>query len=60
MDKDKILDVMRNYTFYTSGKFSSKIVASYHQYYGVTSTIGQVDKAMSDDKREGIGKGGIF
>lgn len=60
LKKERIIDVIKNFTFFTSGKFSNKIIASYHQYYGVKSSIIETNKEMSNKERKKIGKGGIF
>lgn len=60
LDKEKILDVIMNFTFFTSSKFPSKIISSYHQYYGVKYALGQVNSEMSRVDKNFSGKGGIF
>ena len=34
-DKETLLNLIQNYTLYTDETNTSKIVAGYHQYYGV-------------------------
>lgn len=55
-NKKNLLQLMKDFSFYTDGDNSVKIVAGYHQFLGVLETKEKVLEAM-DNK---TGKGGIF
>lgn len=55
-DKNTILSLMKDFSFYTKGDDSVKIVAGYHQYLGTLKAKDAIIRAM-DNK---TGKGGIF
>ncbi len=57
---EKAYDVMKNFTFYTSENSPSKIISSYHQYYGVRTAIDSATSVMTDSRNEENGKAGIF
>jgi len=54
--KKTLLDLFKNYSFFTNEKNSSKIIAAYHQYYGVKDSL----KSINDAILNKTGKGGIF
>ncbi len=51
-----ILELLKNFSFYTSGDNPSKIIAGYHQFLGVKEASDKVVEAMNN----GTGKAGIF
>ncbi len=55
-DKDTLLKVLKDFSFYTTGDHQAKIVAGYHQVIGVTEATKKVIEAMDN----GTGKAGIF
>jgi type I restriction enzyme, R subunit len=52
LDKERFLDIVQEYTFFASGK--AKIIAGYHQYFGMKKAIKSVIKAIDKDKRGGV------
>lgn len=53
------LKLLKHYTFFTENKHLEKVIAAYHQYYGVEATKASVIiKIQKQDK--GVKKGGIF
>ncbi len=54
-----LIDVIKNFTFYTNTKIDTKIVASYHQYYGVRKATDRSIMEIISEKEEN-GKAGIF
>ncbi len=56
----KILKLVNDFTFFTDQKTPVKIIASYHQYYGVLSAIESTLHEIVDKNRKGNGKAGIF
>lgn len=55
-NKKILLDLLKNFTFFTEEKSSKKIIAAYHQYYGVKDSLKSITEAI-DNKTK---KGGIF
>lgn len=60
-----ILDILKNYVYFTDEKETKKIIASYHQYFGVKKALGIVSDSiynnLHDKSKTGKGKrGGIF
>lgn len=55
LKEEVFIDVMKNYSFYKEANPAIKIIAGYHQYYGVKGMIESVLNAMETDK-----KGGLF
>lgn len=54
--KDRFLDIIKNFIcFSNEGIKKNKILAGYHQYFGVRKTIASTQKAINID-----GKGGVF
>ncbi len=54
---DVLIDLIKNFTFYTNS--NEKVIASYHQYYGVKKAVKSSKSAMKSND-DGIGKAGIF
>ena len=54
-NQETLIDLLKNFTFFIESN-ESKIIASYHQYYGVRSALKNINKAISDKTK----KGGIF
>lgn len=52
-----LIDVITNYTFFIDNE--KKIIAGYHQYYGVKNAIRNINVAM-ENKDNNFKKGGIF
>ena len=50
-DKDRILDIIKNFILFTP---KGKIIAAYHQYYGMNKAIRAVKKAVKGDGRAGV------
>lgn len=50
-DKERLLDVIRNFTIFTN---DAKIKAAYHQYYGMKKSIGSTVQAVDTDGRAGV------
>jgi type I restriction enzyme, R subunit len=50
-DKDRLLDVIRNFTLFTT---EAKIMAAYHQYYGMRKAIASSISAVENDGRAGV------
>ena len=55
LKEETILKLAENYSFYKEGNPAVKIIAGYHQFYGVQAMIDSVENAMIGDK-----KGGLF
>ena len=56
MKPNVFIELANNYTFYVkNGKKLNKIIAGYHQYYGVKSSLKSISKAIETNK-----KGGVF
>ncbi|HCW53874.1 MAG TPA: type I restriction endonuclease subunit R [Clostridium sp.] len=49
--KDRILDIIKNFILFTS---KGKIMAAYHQYFGMNKAIKAVKKAVATDGRAGV------
>ena len=49
--KERILDIIKNFTLFTS---KAKIMAAYHQYFGMKKAIAAVKKAIDTDGRAGV------
>lgn len=59
-DKGKVIDLIKNFTFFTNDKSPVKIISSYHQYYGTKNAIdNSIMQINKKDKVDG-GKAGIF
>jgi type I restriction enzyme R subunit len=52
LQKERLLDIIKNFTLFAGGK--SKIIAGYHQYFGMHKAIVSVLKAVDTDKRGGV------
>ncbi|MBP1154640.1 MULTISPECIES: type I restriction endonuclease subunit R [unclassified Paenibacillus] len=52
LQKERLLDIVRNFTFFAGGK--AKIIAGYHQYFGMNKAIDSVVRAIDADKRGGV------
>lgn len=52
LHKERLLDIVRNFTFFAGGK--AKIIAGYHQYFGMNKAIDSVIRAIDGDKRGGV------
>ena len=50
-DKQRFLDIIKNFILYTP---KGKIMAQYHQYYGMKKAISSVVDAVSGDGRAGV------
>lgn len=50
-----LINLIKNYAFFSNNKSTQKIIAGYHQYYGVNKALKSIEKAINSDK-----KGGIF
>lgn len=50
-NKERMLDVIRNFTLFTN---ESKIMAAYHQYYGMKKAIASTIRAVATDGRAGV------
>ncbi|WP_348658047.1 type I restriction endonuclease subunit R [Heyndrickxia faecalis] len=50
-DKARLLDVIRNFTLFTG---EAKIMAAYHQYYGMKKALLSTIKAIGTDGRAGV------
>lgn len=50
-DKKRLLDIIKNFILFTS---KGKIMAAYHQYYGMNKAIVSVKKAVNVDGRAGV------
>lgn len=50
-DKARLLDVIRNFTLFTT---EAKIMAAYHQYYGMRKAIASSISAVENDGRAGV------
>ncbi|MFS0637937.1 type I restriction endonuclease subunit R [Mesobacillus foraminis] len=50
-DKARMLDLIRNFTLFTG---DAKIIASYHQYYGMRKAIDSTLRAIGEDGRAGV------
>ena len=49
--KERILDIIKNFTLFTS---KAKIMAAYHQYFGMKKAIKAVKRAVNTDGRAGV------
>ncbi|WP_243159362.1 HsdR family type I site-specific deoxyribonuclease [Clostridium sp. SM-530-WT-3G] len=49
--KDRILDIIKNFILFTS---KGKIMAAYHQYFGMNKAIKAVKRAVATDGRAGV------
>lgn len=58
--KNTILDLLQNYIYFTDTKEIKKIIASYHQYFGVKKAIEKVNKILHSKQTTLGKKGGIF
>lgn len=52
LHKRRLLDIVRHFTFFAGSK--AKIIAGYHQYFGMNKAIDSVVHAMDGDKRGGV------
>lgn len=52
LDKERLLDIVRNFSFYAGGR--AKIISGYHQYFGMNKAIHSVIQAIDGDKRGGV------
>ncbi|PYI50011.1 type I restriction endonuclease subunit R [Paenibacillus flagellatus] len=52
LHKERLLDIVENFTFFAGGK--AKIIAGYHQYFGMNKAIDSVVRAIDGDKRGGV------
>lgn len=52
LHRERLLDIIRNFTFFAGGK--AKIIAGYHQYFGMNKAIESVVHAIDGDKRGGV------
>ncbi|MBE6048424.1 MAG: HsdR family type I site-specific deoxyribonuclease, partial [Clostridium sp.] len=50
-DKERFLDIIKNFILFTS---KGKIMAAYHQYYGMNKAIKSVKRAVKTDGRAGV------
>jgi type I restriction enzyme R subunit len=50
-NKERMLDVIRNFTLFTN---EAKIMAAYHQYYGMKKAIASTIRAVATDGRAGV------
>lgn len=50
-DKKRFLDIIKNFILFTP---KGKIMAQYHQYYGMNKAIDSVEKAVDGDGRAGV------
>ncbi|MEK4495504.1 type I restriction endonuclease subunit R [Ureibacillus sp. FSL W8-0352] len=50
-NKERMLDVIRNFTLFTN---EAKIMAAYHQYYGMKKAIDSTIRAVATDGRAGV------
>ena len=50
-DKARFLDIVKNFILFTN---KGKIMAAYHQYYGMNKAIKSVKKAVETDGRAGV------
>lgn len=50
-DKSRLLDIIKNYILFTP---KGKIMAQYHQYYGMKKAINSVVNAVKNDGRAGV------
>lgn len=50
-DKERMLDVIKNFILFTS---EAKIMAAYHQYYGMRKAISSTVRATQKDGRAGV------
>ena len=50
-DKKRFLDIVKNFILFTN---KGKIMAAYHQYYGMNKAIESVKKAVKTDGRAGV------
>ncbi len=55
-EKSNILNILKNFTFFTSGDDKAKIIAGYHQIQGIQEANESILKAMDNH----TGKAGIF
>lgn len=49
---ERLLDIVRNFCFFAGGK--AKIIAGYHQYFGMNKAVESVLHAIDGDKRGGV------
>lgn len=55
MPKARLLDIVRNFVcFNDSGDRIVKILAAYHQYFGVTKAIERAEETVNDDGKIGV------
>lgn len=50
-NRERMLDVIRNFTLFTN---EAKIMAAYHQYYGMKKAIDSTIRAVATDGRAGV------
>lgn len=50
-DKNRLLDIIKNFILFTN---KGKIMAQYHQYYGMKKAINSVVNAVENDGRAGV------
>ena len=50
-NRERMLDVIRNYTVFTN---EAKIMAAYHQYYGMKKALDSTIRAVATDGRAGV------
>ena len=50
-DKERFLDIIKNFILFIP---KGKILAQYHQYYGMKKAINSVINAVDDDGRAGV------
>ena len=53
--KDRLVDIIHNFTCFNNGDQTFKILAGYHQYFAVNKALESVNEAIGGD-----GKGGVF
>ena len=51
---ERLLDLIRDFIFYTKDKKPIKIVASWHQYFSVKKALPATDIAINGDKKIGV------
>ncbi|MHC1750581.1 MAG: type I restriction endonuclease subunit R [Cellulosilyticaceae bacterium] len=50
-DKERFLDIIKNFMLFTN---KAKVMAQYHQYYGMTKALASCKRAVKTDGRAGV------
>jgi type I restriction enzyme R subunit len=54
-DKNRVLDLIKNFVLHTTGGTPNKVVATYYQYYGVREAVEHSLDVVLDDEEQRVG-----